>query len=120
MTGPSNQCRTCGLTFRPYGTNVADYPGTARKGGKGQCTLCRDRALQVERMKSCALCDKQMRPKWMSEDDWPDTNAHASKGVCLLCYHRERRAAARLKAGTVAPVSKADRKSTRLNSSHWE
>lgn len=107
MTGQPDQCRTCGLTFRPYGTNVADYPGTARKGGKGQCTMCRGRALQVERMKTCVLCDKQMRPKWMPEEDWPDTNAHASRGVCLLCYHRERRAEARLKAGTVAPVSKA-------------
>lgn len=58
-------------------------------------------------MKTCVLCDKQMRPKWMPEEDWPDTNAYASRGVCLLCYHRERRAEARLKAGTVAPVSKA-------------
>ena len=100
MTGRHDRCVTCAVEFRPHGTNKDQYPGTARHAGKGQCPTCRTRQLQGERMKPCALCDVQMRPKGTLEEEWPGTNEHASRGVCLLCYHRERRAAARAKAGT--------------------
>lgn len=107
MTGPHKECRTCAVEFRPHGTNKDQYPGTARHAGKGQCPTCRTRQLTAERMKPCSLCDVPMRPRNTLLEEWPDTNEHVSRGVCMVCYHRERRAAARLKAGTVVPMTKA-------------
>lgn len=106
MTGPHENCVTCAVKLRPYGTTRDDYPGTVRHAGKGQCPTCRTQQLQAERMKPCALCDVQMRPKGTLESEWPGTNAHASRGVCLLCYHQQRRAAARAKAGVPAQETK--------------
>lgn len=106
MTGTHKICVTCGVPVRPYGTTKEDYPGTVRHGRRGQCANCRTRELQAERMKPCALCDVQMRPKGSLLSDWPGTNSHAARGVCTVCNDKQRRAAARAKAGTPAPETK--------------
>ena len=40
----TDNCVGCGTRFRPYGTTIADYPGTVLNHSGGHCSTCKRRA----------------------------------------------------------------------------
>lgn len=44
QTKAPDACLSCDTPFRPYGTTIADYPGTVLNHSGGHCSTCKRRA----------------------------------------------------------------------------